>query len=191
MYIACLYEAMSATLSEKRPETQADILSRSKLLTGAQLDTAARKGKKPGYSVDLPAHMAECDANYHRVMQLFPNLRDQAEKRIGLPLNALEAQVVFDVLEKGPYTTLLSVAVESDQKWLKLAAAPTMTVRVYHDAQSAEVVSYQAQNRFHGKYEYPNQRMRQRDEKVQLNKFLGEFLTLCLEHGASTQTISF
>ena len=64
-------------------------------------------------------------------------------------------------------------------------------VTIYHDARSAEVVSYQAQNRFHGSYEYPNSRMRQRDEKVQLNRFLSEFLTLCLEHGASSQPVSF
>lgn len=191
MYIACLSLNLSPILSEKRPETQADILSRSKLLTGAQLDRAAQRRKKSNYSVDLPAHMAECDANYHRLMQLFPNLREQPEQRIGLPLTALDAQVVFQVLEKGPYTTLLSMQVDSKEKWTKMAAAPAMTVRVYHDARSAEVVSYQAQNRFHGKYEYPNQRMRQRDEKVQLNRFLGEFLTLCLAHGASTQPITF
>ncbi|MCR9262467.1 MAG: DUF1249 domain-containing protein [Pseudomonadaceae bacterium] len=178
-------------MSEKRPETQADILSRSKLLTGAQLDRAAKRGKQRNYSVDLPAHMAQCDANYHLLLQLFPNLREQPERRIGLLLTALEVQVVFQVLEKGPYTTLLSMQVDSDDKWTKMAAAPAMTVRVYHDARSAEVVSYQAQNRFHGKYEYPNQRMRQRDEKVQLNRFLGEFLNLCLAHGASTQPIIF
>ena len=177
-------------LSEKRPETEADILSRSQRLTGVHLGQAPRSRGR-GYSVDLPAHMAECDANYHRLMRLFPNLRDQSERRIALPLSTLDAEVVFEVLEKGPYTTQLSIDVKSEQKWLKLAAAPSMSIRVYHDAQSAEVVSYQTQNRFHGKYEYPNTRMNQRDEKVQINRFLGEFLTLCLEHGASTQPISF
>ncbi len=178
-------------MSEKRPETSADILTRSQRLTGAQLDRARRSRKKTSYSVDLQSHMAECDANYHRLMSLFPNLRDSDERRIGLPLTTLEAEVAFEVLEKGPYTTLLKIDVCPKREWLSLAAAPNMTVRIYHDAKSAEVVSYQAQNRFHGKYEYPNARMRQRDEKVQLNRFLGEFLTLCLEHGASTQNISF
>ena len=106
-------------------------------------------------------------------------------------MTGLNTEVVFEVLEKGPYTTLLQLDVSSDENWLRLATAPSLTVRVYHDAQSAEVVSYQEQNRFHGAYEYPNSRMRQRDEKVQINRFLGEFLSLCLEHGASTHPISF
>jgi uncharacterized protein len=177
-------------LSEKRPETDADILSRSSVLTGAQLRSAPGLSKSRRYSVDLPAHMAECDANYVRLLRLFPGLRSQDQQHINLPLTALDAEVVFEVLEKGPYTTLLKLDVRSPQKWLEMAAAPTMTVRVYHDAQSAEVVSYQAQNRFHGAYEYPNTRMRQRDEKVQLNRFLGEFLSLCLAHGASATPIS-
>lgn len=182
---------MISALSEKRPETEADILSRSKLLTSAQLNRVPTLAKSRRYTVDLPAHMAECDANYHRLMRLFPNLRDIDEHCIGLPMLAMSAEVSFLVLEKGPYTTLLQLDVTSDEKWMQLATAPSMTVRVYHDAKSAEVVSYQTQNRFHGNYEYPNTRMRQRDEKVQINRFLGEFLTLCLEHGASTTPITF
>jgi uncharacterized protein YqiB (DUF1249 family) len=178
-------------LSEKRPETEADILSRSKVLTGAQIDRVQRLDGPNRYHVDLPTHMAECDANYHRLRRLFPTLRDEQERCIALHMAAFSSQVVFEVLEKGPYTTLLQIDVKSDEKWMKLAAAPSMTVRVYHDAQSAEVVAYQTQNRFHGAYEYPNTRMRQRDEKVQINRFLGEFLTLCLEHGASTQSVTF
>ena len=134
--------------------------------------------------------MAECDANYHRLMSLFPTLRESEVQQIALLLDHLNAKVVFEVLERGPYTTLVKIDLDSESQWLDMAAAPAMTVRVYHDAKSAEVVSYQRQNRFHGAYEYPNTRMRQRDEKVQINRFLGEFLTLCLEHGASTQTIT-
>ncbi len=176
------------SVSEKRPETDADILSRSRPVDGLRVGKTARRRNR--YSVDLPSHMAECDANYHRVMRLFPNLRDTEEERIALPLPNLNAEVVFEVLERGPYTTLIKIDLTAQEKWMDMATTPAMTVRVYHDAQSAEVVSYQHQNRFHGAYDYPNTRMRQRDEKVQINRFLGEFLTLCQEHGASTQPIS-
>jgi len=188
-------------LTEKRPETDADILSRSRALSGSELRRAQaralRQARDRRYSVDLPAHMAECDANYVRLQRLFPDLRDKPEQTINLPLQALHAQVVFEVLEKGPYTTLVRIDVQAEKtdseatRWIELVGAPTMTVRVYHDARSAEVVSYQAQNRFHSSYEYPNSRMRQRDEKAQLNRFLSEFLTLCLEHGASNHPVSF
>jgi uncharacterized protein YqiB (DUF1249 family) len=60
-----------------------------------------------------------------------------------------------------------------------------MRIRMYHDAKSAEVVEYQHQNRFLGSYEIPNRRMRQRDEKVQLNQFLGEYLRYCLAVGGA------
>ncbi len=176
-------------MSEKRPETTADIVSRSRPLTGAEL--ARKRRRESRYSVDLAGHMAECDANYHRLLQLFPGLRDQSEMNIALHLTGHDSVVHFEVVEKGPYTTLLSIAVKAEGEWMALAAAPEMTVRVYHDARSAEVVSYHKQNRFHGVYEYPNNRMRQRDEKTQLNRFLGEFLTLCLERGASPHPIDF
>ncbi|NOX49813.1 MAG: DUF1249 domain-containing protein [Gammaproteobacteria bacterium] len=182
-------------MSEKRPETEADIISRSKLLVGEQ--ALVREGvsfvpmgrrNKP-YSVDLPRHMAQCDANYHRLIRLFPDMRKEAELAFALLLSSCDANVVFKVLEKGPYTTLIKIQVSVDDKWLALAAAPLMTVRIYHDAQSAEVVSYQNQNRFYSKYDYPNTGMRQRDEKVQINRFLGEFLTLCQEHGGSSDPL--
>ncbi len=187
-------------MSEKRPETTADIVSRSTPVSRAQLDRGRRRRGR--YSVDLSSHMAECDANYHKLMRLFPGLREQQELDIALPLvpaqhgadsvaSPADTGVTFQVVERGPYTTLLRIVVRNGGGWMALAAAPDMTVRVYHDALSAEVVSYHNQNRFHGVYEYPNSRMRQRDEKVQLNRFLGEFLTVCLEHGASNQPVAF
>ena len=76
--------------------------------------------------------------------------------------------------------------IRPEQTW---GGTPTIQIRVYHDAKSAEVAEIQNQNRFYGVYEYPNDRMRQRDEKAQINRFLGEFLTLCLEHGASADSV--
>lgn len=194
-------------MSEKRPETSADILSRSKVLTAGQVrrDQSRHhhqhlKAKQKRYSVDLSSHMAECDANYQRLMRIFPNLREVSESRLKLLVNT-EQTVVFDVLEKGPFTTLLRISFgEADNAeaettkngqldWVSFATTPQLTVRVYHDAKSAEVVSYQNQMRFHGVYEYPNMRMRQRDEKVQLNRFLSEFLSVCLQHGASIEPV--
>lgn len=174
-------------MSDKRPETSADIVTRSRVLKGRP-SHAPRPGRKP-YSVDLKTHMAECDANYARLLHLFPALRDGEQMNMTLALNNFSTRVLFEVLEQGPYTTLLKVSTDSGQQWLGRAVTPEFTLRVYHDARSAEVVSYQNQNRFHGKYDYPNQRMRQRDEKVQINRFLSEFLSLCISHGASAEQI--
>ena len=47
----------------------------------------------------------------------------------------------------------------------------------------AEVIKVGNQKVFHGVYEYPNRKMRQPDEKEQINKFFGEVLSLCIENG--------
>ena len=172
-------------MSEKRPETSRDIVSRSQAVKGAHLTKRRR-----GYSVDLQQHMAECDANYHRLTRMLPGLTKPEVNEFSLALPDLSATVVFNVLERGPYTTLLNINFAGDDLWLGMVT-PQMEVRVYHDAHSAEVVSYQNENYFHGKYEYPNTRMRQRDEKVQVNRFLSEFLSHCMEHGVSAQPVSF
>ncbi len=176
-------------MSDKRPETSADIVTRSKAVSNEELGAFGRKRGRD-YSVDLPGHMAECDANYVRLLRLFPDLRDSTRTSFAISLPNVQAKVEFKVLEKGPYTTLLKICFADQDKWSGLAA-PDMEVRIYHDAQSAEVVAYQSQRTFHGKYAYPNRRMRQRDEKVQINRFLSEFLTLCLAHGVSDQPVSF
>jgi len=62
-----------------------------------------------------------------------------------------------------------------------------LTVRLYHDAKSAEVIEVQKQRRFDAVYDYPNEKMRQRDEKTQINRFLSEFLSMCLTHGVANE----
>ena len=62
---------------------------------------------------------------------------------------------------------------------------PTIRIRVYHDAKSAEVIEFQNQRRFQAIYDYPNAKMRQRNEKAQINRFLSEFLAQCLNHGVA------
>ena len=64
---------------------------------------------------------------------------------------------------------------------------PALSVRLYHDARSAEVVEYQRDGYFRAVYDYPNRHMRLPDEKAQVNRFLGEFLSMCLVHGVSVR----
>lgn len=174
-------------MSEKRPETDADIITRSQIVSGRVLGHRdQRKANESRYSLDLPAHMAECDANFLRLMKLFPDMQENDEQTFALHFGGYEAEVVLRVVERGPYTTLLNLRQEPEVSW---GGTPSIQIRVYHDAKSAEVAEIQNQNRFYGVYEYPNARMRQRDEKAQINRFLGEFLTLCLEHGASTDPL--
>lgn len=140
--------------------------------------------------MDLVAHMAECDLNYERLMRLFPAVRQEEARCISLLGTSDEASqrtlVELRVLERSRYTTLIQLVQRPQLSW---GRSPNMRIRMYHDAKSAEVVEYQHQNRFHGSYELPNRRMRQRDEKAQLNQFLGEYLRYCLAVGGAMDAL--
>lgn len=135
------------------------------------------------YSVNLPAHMAECDANYLRVRKLYPALADEDAREFAVPVGEQRWRLRFDVCERSPYTTLIKLTQPDAalaEPWLP---APQITIRLYHDAKCAEVVEFQRARGFRAVYRYPNPGMHQPDEKAQVNRLLSELLALCLEHG--------
>ena len=124
----------------------------------------------------------ECDANYVRLMRLCPTLRERGGGSFGVTIAGRRAQVGIEVVERNPYTTLIRLRQRPEAPW---GLNPGFTVRLYHDARCAEVVEYQRARHFKAVYDYPNEAMRQRDEKVQVNRFLGEFLSYCLRNGVA------
>lgn len=135
--------------------------------------------------MDLPAHMAECDANYLRLLKLFPEIGSKETAVIGVDLRGAQLEVRLDVLERSPYTTVVKLSQRPEVPWNRKAS---LTIRLYHDARSAEVVEYQGRKHFlRAVYDYPNADMRQPDEKAQINRFLGEYLALCLRHGVAAE----
>ena len=165
---------------------------------------------KNRYSIDLIKQMAECDANYIRLLRLMPVLsahrqRDftslgvdsaaQAEKalegmRTVFTLADLATEPVtveITVLEAFKYTTTLEIVQRPVlREWM---TNPSMLIRVYHDASTAEVVSYQGHKNLQVRYPQPNAKMYQSDEKGQVNQFLGEWLSHCLTVGQSAETV--
>ena len=135
--------------------------------------------KRPGYKVDLAAHIAICDANYLRLIELFPGIHHDSDAALPLTFGIWREKVLLEILEKAPYTTLVRLSCAPGQIWhLK----QPLIIRLYHDARSAEVVEYQKDGYFRAKYEYPNSEGRQPDEKVQMNRFLGELLAMCAKY---------
>lgn len=137
---------------------------------------------KERYKVDLPLQMAECEANYARLTKLVA--RDAADE-IRFMITRADQQWLhlLKITERSPYTTTLELsrtAVAYSSQWL---AMPKLTLRMYHDAKLAEVLAWEGHKRLRPRYDYPNQAMYQSDEKYQLNRFLGEWLNLCLQHG--------
>ncbi len=115
--------------------------------------------------------------NYRNLLRLFPDLIDLATPQIDICNDKMSLSV--SVQECSRYTTTIAIR-HSFRQQLPYLADMTMKVRIYHDAQVAEVLSYQGQHRFEGRYHYPNPQMRHRDEKRQLNHLLQEWLSYCL-----------
>lgn len=142
---------------------------------------------KESYRVNLPLQMAECEANYLRLMKLLAGANaDKYAFMVSRGNSAWRHQL--QVVERSRYTTTLLLTQESPyaSTWLKM---PRLTVRVYHDARLAEVLAWEGHKRLRPRYEYPNSLMYQADEKLQLNLFLGEWLSLCLAQGHSLDDV--
>lgn len=144
--------------------------------------------RKKRYSIDLAGNMAECEANYARLMQLLPDMQTMETREFGveLPGNA-PTQLQITVTERCKYTTMIDVSQSqsavAEQLPAVLSGVASFSLRIYHDARMAEVIAFNRHRRIHARYDYPNDNMYQRDEKAQLNKFLGEWLSHCLKYG--------
>lgn len=181
---------------------------------------------KSSYSVDLIKQMAECDANYIRLLKLVPHLqayRDNSFAEMAMLVNSgrdkslieeiknsaepeklLEGLFVefciadetsfggkvtveIEIIEAFKYTTTLEIRQKPVlEKWM---TNPSMLVRAYHDASTAEVISYQGHRNLQPRYEQPNEHMYHSDEKMQVNMFLGEWLSHSLKVGRSTELV--
>lgn len=147
---------------------------------------------KARYKVDLARQQAECETNYWRLSKLMPGGAHTERWRFAVNSGSDHRQTRIHVLERSRYTTTVQIAQSEKQRaesdWLK---APQLTVRLYHDARLAEVLAWENHRRLRPRYEYPNRAMYQCDEKAQLNRFLGEWLSLCLKCGQSLAPVEW
>ena len=129
------------------------------------------------FSLDLAELHAVCEANYARMLQLFPDYEsvNRREFLVG------DSRVVMEVVERCRYTTIFRLyQQQSEARWL---GSLKVEVRAYHDASMLEVGLFQSHGRIQGRYSYPNKKMYQQDEKSQQNRFLADWLAHCLQNG--------
>jgi uncharacterized protein YqiB (DUF1249 family) len=136
---------------------------------------------RDSYKVDLSALHACCEANYARLLRLFPDYEQSNERRFAVG----DEHLHFEVLERSRYTTLLRLSkwcrgTGTERRWL---SPLRVDLRAYHDAAMLEVIAFQGIGRFAARYAYPNPRMHQQDEKSRQNAFLADWLEHCLQHG--------
>jgi uncharacterized protein len=149
--------------------------------------------------------MQTCDANYIRLLKLIPVLESKRvrylgnlaaavadsagawEFLIGVPDNGRPPiRITIRLLETFPYTSTLEIRVQSGfPAW---SPVPVVHVRMYHDAATAEPVSYQGHRHIPARCTVPNAGMYHQDEKRQINEFLAEWLRICLNSGISAKT---
>ncbi|PML50452.1 dehydrogenase [Vibrio lentus] len=140
--------------------------------------------KKP-YHVDLAELMRVYETNYAKLNALLPVGHEVGDVRCYQAVNMVYQLTVNEVTK---YTTLIDIC-QSDA--MPVFPLPKMSVRLYHDARVAEVCASGDFSRVKAKYDYPNTKLLQKDEKFQLSKFLGEWLTFCLKTGISRTPIPF
>ncbi len=139
------------------------------------------KLKTSRYKMDLIDLHSICEANYARLMRLFPDYEQSNERRI----EAGAARLCLTVRERCRYTTMLALR-HTTPLTGKLGVVE-LELRLYHDARMAEVVGFQAHTRVKGRYQYPNQYMYARDEKRQQNSYIADLLAFCLAEGREPQ----
>lgn len=134
--------------------------------------------KDTAYKVDLSDLLADCEMNYLRLKKLLP---EDIATGTRLSINIGRENLHLHIIECAPYTTMIDLNLNRSktQSWLETR----LQVRMYHDAGLAEVVESRGVRPILPRYTYPNDAMFQRDEKAQLNRFLGEWLSECLRRG--------
>jgi len=135
-----------------------------------------RAGRKP-FKLDLAELHAVCEANYARLLRLFPAYETTNSREF----HVAEARIRLEVIERCRYTTIFHLhQYHAHESWL---GRLRVEVRAYHDAGMLEVGMFQSHRQIAARYQYPNERMYQQDEKSQQNRFLADWLEHCLQNG--------
>lgn len=124
----------------------------------------------------------QCELNYLRLEQIFPDMRVTLSKLVCAGNND-KLKLQIEVAERAPYTTQLLVS--GQVAGLPWAENLQMDVHMYHDAKMAEVCRYSSQKLMFIRNRYPNAQMFQRHEKWHANQFLGVWLDYFIQSGRS------
>jgi uncharacterized protein YqiB (DUF1249 family) len=136
-----------------------------------------QKQKRKAFKLDLTELHAICDANYARLLRLFPDYENCNSR----DLLVGTAKIRLTVVERCRYTTIFQLHQErGESRWLGLLR---VEVRAYHDARMLEVGMFQSHRRVAARYAYPNHQMFAQNEKFQQNRFLADWLEHCLHNG--------
>ncbi|MCW8826405.1 MAG: DUF1249 domain-containing protein [Gammaproteobacteria bacterium] len=127
----------------------------------------------PGYLKTSSPILRTFEDNYRLLMKLFKPLFN-GESEMVLDAGDKRAPVIIEVRERHKYMTILDLRLqlcESDN-----IPDIMIGIRLYFDARVAEVISYQGVDHIPARYQIKLSRGDVRDEKMQVNLLLNEFL---------------
>ncbi len=128
----------------------------------------------------MKSHKENCqklyEDNYRKLVTMLPDLA--FVEHVTLSSDDHMLTVAIDVIERTKYTVLLELNTFYKGN-IACILQPKMQLRMYHDAEVAEVVMVQGKRHIRPYYQYPNEAMYLPDEKKQCNKILFEVLSFC------------
>jgi uncharacterized protein YqiB (DUF1249 family) len=126
------------------------------------------------------------EKNFRFLKKIIPLYLDNANNKHLLHYGT--GHFEFSIAEECKYTLELDIKQILDVSDF-LANGVAFRVRVYMDAEVAEVVSYLGQSRLLPRYDYPNINMWQPDEKKQANLLLHDCLLHLIGQGIENQCV--
>ena len=128
---------------------------------------------KNRYQPNVSQFLALCGRNYMHI-QRWLTLEPSEGKQ--WRVTGEFGQLDVCLLENTKYTQLVQISRCVGNH--ELVTTPKVSVRIYHDAKLAEVLTSQQIYQLRPVYDYPNIHMHHRDEKFQVNAFLEELLRI-------------
>lgn len=129
------------------------------------------------YVPNLQKMQAVCTRNYALLLRILPIDYEQDASWDIQCDNQLEFKL--KVIDRSRYTETFSIMQLASH--LPKFMVSEFEIRVYHDAQMAEVISFQKHKRLRQSYPYPNANLHHKDEKYQVNSLLKDWLNLVVK----------
>ncbi len=118
-----------------------------------------------------------CESNYRKLFQLIPELKLLEKFAVGRKHN--RPAIHLAILERNPYT----LTIELSHRFIlphSEQAVPAIKIRVYLDAQMAEVIRDSDRAAVNNVFQNPGKILEVREYKWRLNYFLQKWLDHCL-----------
>jgi uncharacterized protein len=119
-----------------------------------------------------------CESNYHKLLKLIPDLLTLRETAIGLALHNTTLHIA--VIESTPYTMTVELS-HCFNKNLVEFLEPAIKIRLYLDAQLAEVLNDHVRASVGQVFKNPGMSREIMNYKWRLNYFLHKWLDHCLK----------